>query len=162
VLNDLIKPRTKDKCVKTETEHLDNHTARLTVEVEQPRVEKAMQEAARRIARKANVPGFRKGKAPYNVIIQRFGAAYVLEQALETLGNEIYREALDESKIEPYDIGLLENVDSENGLKLIFVVPKRPEIDLGTYRDVRVPYEPAEVTDEMVNEAMSRYQDRRA
>ncbi|HLY26729.1 MAG TPA: trigger factor [Aggregatilineales bacterium] len=148
--------------MKTETEHLENHTARLTVEVEQPRVEKAMQEAARRISRKANVPGFRKGKAPYNVIVQRFGAAYVLEEALDTLGNEIYREALDEAKIEPYDIGSLENIDSENGLKLVFVVSKRPEVDLGTYRDVRVPYEAAEVTDDMVNEAMTRYQDRRA
>ncbi len=140
--------------LNVQTEHLENHTARLTVEVDPERLEQAMRQTARKIAKKGRIPGFRPGKAPYNIILNMYGREFVLSETIETLGNEIYREALDESGIEPYAPGALEDVNEEDGLKLVFVVPKRPEIDLGDYRDIRVEYEVAEVTDEMVDRAM--------
>jgi trigger factor len=146
----------------TQIEHLDNHTARLTVEVAPERVDKAMHDAARRIAREVNVPGFRKGKAPYNVILQRFGQKTVLSEALETLGNDVFREALDETKLEPYAPGNLENVETEPTMKLVFVVPKQPEVDLGDYRETRVPFEAPEVEDRAVTRAVKSLQERRA
>ena len=98
--------------MSTQIEHLDNHTARLTVDVAPERVDKAMHDAARRIAREVNIPGFRKGKAPYNIVLQRFGEKAVLSEAIELMGNEVFREALDEAKIEPYAPGNLENIET--------------------------------------------------
>ncbi len=146
----------------TQIEHLDNHTARLIVEVAPERVDKAMHDAARRIAREVNIPGFRKGKAPYNIVLQRIGQKAVLGEAIELLGNEVFREALDESKIEPYAPGNLEDVETEPTVKLTFVVPKQPEVDLGNYRDIRLPFEVPEVEDRDVNRAMKALQERRA
>ncbi len=148
--------------MSTQIEHLENHTARLTVEVTPERVDKAMHDAARRISRQVNIPGFRKGKAPYNIVLQRVGKEYVLGEALETLGNEVFREALDETKLEPYAPGELQNVETEPTMKLTFVVPKQPEVDLQNYRDIRIPFEEPQVEDEAVNRAMKALQDRRA
>jgi trigger factor len=139
--------------VNIQTEHLDNHTVRLTVEVDPERVEKAMRQAAQRIAKKGRIPGFRPGKAPLNVVMNLYGHEYILSEAVNDLGNDIYGEALDASEIEPYAPGALEDVKQEDGLKLIFVVPKRPTVELGDYRELRIPYEPEEVTDEIVTKA---------
>ncbi len=148
--------------MNTQIEHMDNHTAKLTVEVAPERMEKAMQNAARRISREVNIPGFRKGKAPYNIVIQRFGVKTVISEAIDILGNDIYKEALEESHIEPYAPGSLEDIETEPAVKLTFVVPKQPEVDLGDYRDIRLPFEVGDVEDSAVTDAVKALQDRRA
>lgn len=147
--------------VTVQTEHLDNHTARLTVDVPAERVEQAVRQSARQIAKKARIPGFRPGKAPFNIIVGMFGYEYVLSQALDKIGNDIYKEALEETELEPYAPGSLEDVEEE-GKKLVFVVPKRPEVDLGDYRDIRVEFEVSEVTDKMVEDAMESLREQQA
>ena len=134
--------------LNVQTEHLENHTARITVDVDAEQINQAMRQAARQIAKKARIPGFRPGKAPFNVIVTMFGYEYVLGEALEKIGNDIYREALETSGVEPYAPGNLEKMD-EGGQKLTFIVPKQPEVELGDYREVRIEHEPIEVTDEM-------------
>ncbi len=146
----------------TQIEHLDNHTARLTVEVAADKVQQAMQNAARRIARQVNIPGFRKGKAPYNIVLKYVGPQAVLDEAIEELGNEVYRGALDGSGIEPYAPGNLEHMETDPSMKLTFVVAKQPEVDLGNYRELRLPYEPKEVEDSAVTDAIKRFQEQRA
>jgi len=147
--------------LNVQTDHLENHTARLTVEVDAERIDKAMREAARRLSHRAKIPGFRPGKAPYNLVLNLFGREYVLDQALETIGNDIYREALEASGIEPFAPGSLENI-SEDGRRLVFIVPKQPTVTLGDYRAIRVEAEAEEVTDEMVNEAMEQLRESQA
>ena len=139
--------------LNVQTEHLENHTARLTVEIDPERLDKALHDAARRIAKKGRIPGFRPGKAPMSVVINLYGREDVLGEALDKLGNELYREALDSAAIDPYAPGNLEDVE-EDGHKLIFIVPKRPTVDLTDYRAIRLPYEVEAVTDKMVDEAM--------
>lgn len=143
-------------------EHLENHTARLTVEVEQSRLDAAMQKAARRIAAKVNIPGFRKGKAPFAVILQWAGQQAVMEEALDELGNEVYREALREANLDPYAPGALEDMSTEGGLKLVFTFPKSPEVKLGEYRDVRLDYSAPTVSDEDVDRAIESIREQRA
>lgn len=145
-----------------QTEHLDNHTARLTVAVDPNRLDSAMRQAARQIAKKGRIPGFRPGKAPYDVVVRLFGREYVMSEALDKLGNDIYREVLDEAEIEPYAPGSLEDINEDDGLKLTFVVPLRPTVDLGDYRDLRLDYELEEVTDKMVDEAMENLRQNQA
>ena len=147
--------------LNVQTDHLENHTARLTVEVDAERIDKAMRQAARRLSQHAKIPGFRPGKAPYNIVLNLFGREYVLDQALETISEEIYSEALAASGVLPYAPGSLEEV-SEDGRKLVFIVPKFPTVTLGDYRAIRVEAEDTEVTDEMVNEAMEELRERQA
>lgn len=137
------------------TEHLENHTARITVEVDAEQINQAMRQAARQIAQKARIPGFRPGKAPFNVIVTMFGYDYVLSEALDKIGNDIYRQALEASQIEPYAPGSLEKTES-GGQKLTFIVPKQPTVELGDYRAIRLEHEAIEVTDDMLNRAIER------
>ena len=55
--------------MKTTTESLEGRQVRLTIELDEERTREAMQRSARRIAKQVNIPGFRKGKAPYSVIL---------------------------------------------------------------------------------------------
>jgi len=144
-----------------QTEHLENHTARLTVEVDEQRLERAMVRAAREIAKKGRIPGFRPGKAPLNVVMNLYGRDYVLSEALEDLGNDIYREALEQAQIDPYAPGSLENIDQE-GRQLTFVVPLRPTVELGDYRAIRETHEVEEVDDQMVSDALENLREEQA
>lgn len=139
--------------VNVQTEHLENHTARITVTLEPEQLEKAMRQAARRISQKSRIPGFRPGKAPYEIVLNLFGREYVLEQALESLAGEIYSQALEMSQITPYSPGSLEEI-RDDGHTLVFVVPKAPTVELGDYQTIRVESESPEVTDEQVNASM--------
>jgi trigger factor len=139
-----------------QTERLDNHTARFTVTVDAARLEQAKQTAARKLAQRVNIPGFRKGKAPYRIIQQYFGDATILEDAIELLGNDLYKKALDESDIDPYGAGQLEDFKIEPEPALTFVVPLQPTVDLGDYRSTRMEYSVPEVEDVQVDRAMRR------
>jgi trigger factor len=145
-----------------QVEHLENHTARLIVDVPEERLNAAMQRAAKRIAAKVNIPGFRKGKAPFAIVVNYVGRQAVMDEALEDLGNEIYRESLQAAALEPYTTGSLEDIKTEPKLQLIFSVPKAPEVDLGDYRQVRHEYIPPVITDEQVQEALESLRERYA
>ncbi len=147
--------------VKVHTEHLDDHTARLTVELEPEQVEKAMRQVARKLSKKTRIPGFRPGKAPFNVVVRMLGHEYVLSEALDSMLDEVYKEALKNSGITPYMPGELEEVE-EDGTRLVFRVAKEPETELGDYRSIRVLYEPEEVTDEQIAEVLEGLQEHHA
>lgn len=139
-----------------QTERLDNHTARFTVTIDAARLEQAKQTAARKLSQRVNIPGFRKGKAPYRIIQQYFGDAAILEDAIELLGNDLYKRALDQSNIEPYGVGQLEDFKIEPEPALTFVVPLQPTVDLGDYRSTRMEYSVPDVEDVQVDRAMRR------
>ena len=148
--------------MKIERQDLDNRQVELQIEVASDQLQTAMHSAARRLSRGTKIPGFRPGKAPYEVIVGKFGEDIVFEEALDSLGQEIYRDALEESEIEPYAPGALEEVIREDPLKLRYTVPLAPEVDLGEYRDIRIPFEDAVVTDEAFEEALEGIRQRQA
>jgi trigger factor len=116
---------------------LDERQVELKIEVDPKRVEDALRVQARRISREYNIPGFRRGKAPYRTIVQRFGREALLQQALEDLGQEIYKEALESEELEPYSAGSLEDMQLDP-LVLTMRVPLQPVVDLGDYRELRL------------------------
>jgi trigger factor len=144
-----------------QTEILEDRQARLTVTVDPQRVEKEMKDAARRISRQVNIPGFRKGKAPYSIIKQYYGEDVIFEEALDRLGQEVYGEALDESEIEPYAPGVLSDVERDP-VVMTFMVPLMPVVVLNDYRAVRLPYEAEEITEEDVQRALTELRDQQA
>ena len=119
----------------------------LNVEVEPARVQASLHDAAGRIARNVRIPGFRPGKAPYAVVLRTYGQQALLEEAVHKLGNEILQEALVQQSIEPYDNPSVEIANPEP-LKLKFIVPTKPSVDLGAYRALRVPVQAPESIDE--------------
>ncbi|MGB2895667.1 MAG: trigger factor family protein, partial [Anaerolineales bacterium] len=148
--------------MKIERQDLENRQVELQVEVASDQIQTAMRAAARRLSRGTKIPGFRPGKAPYEVILGKFGEDVIFEEALDSLGQEIYRDALEETEIEPYAPGSLDEIIREDPLKLRYTVPLAPDVDLGTYRDIRIPFEDAEVTDEAFEEALEEIRQRQA
>lgn len=147
--------------MQIEKQILDDHQIKLIVTVDDARVSEEMKKAARRIARHVRIPGFRKGKAPYHVIANYYGEETILDEALEPLGQDIYREALDESEIIPYSAGSLDDFTREP-FTLTFTIPLAPEVNLGAYRDIRVDYEDPELNDEDVETALEELRDAQA
>jgi trigger factor len=147
-----------------QTEQLtDHHAMRLTVEIEPERLQKAKIRAAEKLSKKVNIPGFRKGKAPYRVVVGYFGEGAILEDAIEILGNDVYKQALKESNIEPYGPGQIEDVKLEEEKPVLtFVIPLQPRVTLNNYRDVRQDYTAADVTDTDVDRAMLALQEQHA
>ncbi len=129
----------------------------LNVEVEQERLTRPLREAARRLSTRRPISGFRPGKAPYNLVEQVYGIELVYDEMLNEMGNELYQEALKEAQIEPYDRAGFEITQLEP-LALKITVPTQPEAKLGDYHAIRV--EPTEVvlTEEEVDEILTKMQ----
>jgi trigger factor len=148
--------------LKIETEDLAERQVQLTVEVPDDAIEAAMHRAARHLSRHAKIAGFRPGKAPYEIILQRYGEEAVFEEALDALGQDVYRQALEDSALDPVAPGSLDDVVSRKPLVLRYTVPLTPEIDLGTYRDLRLGFERPHVTDEAVEELLESLRQQQA
>ncbi|MFN2148753.1 MAG: trigger factor [Anaerolineales bacterium] len=148
--------------MKIESKELEDRQVELTVEVPDDQLQRAMRAAARRLSKETKIPGFRPGKAPYEVMVSKFGEETIFEEALDDLGQEVYRAAIDEAELEPYAPGIFNEIVSREPLTLRFTVPLAPAIDLGDYRSLRVPYEVSQVTDEALEEAMEELRQRQA
>jgi trigger factor len=139
----------------------ENCQLALTIEVDQERVDQELRKAARKAARDFRIPGFRQGKAPYSVIVQYVGLPTLYNEFVDDLGQEIYKETLEQESIEPYATATLENVEFEP-LRYTLIVPLEPEIDLGDYRSLRIEEEEPEVSEEEINERLREYQEQNA
>ncbi|HEY4688798.1 MAG TPA: trigger factor [Anaerolineae bacterium] len=148
--------------MKVTTEPRDNRQIALTIEVEPERVEAALAKAAKSIAQKAHIPGFRKGKAPRHIIEQMFGKGALLEEALDDLGQQVYREALEQENIEPYGPGQMEDFQAEPNLVLKMIVSLAPTVDVGDYRSLRVPFEEPPVEDHEIDHQLAHLRERHA
>ena len=119
----------------------DNHEAKLVVEFDQEKFEVYKHRAARKISKNGKIPGFRPGKAPYDMIVRNFGEQAIVEQAVDFLIDEEYSNILKEADINPGAAGSLESIDQLQPPKLTFKVPLAPEVDLDDYQSIRLPYE---------------------
>ena len=129
---------------------------KVVAEFEASDLDKFKQQAARRIASKAKIPGFRPGKAPYDVISRLYGEPAIEEEAIELMVEKVYPDVLTEAKIEPAAPGTLEDIQKEDPLKFTFVVPMEPTVELGNYQEIRKEYKPKPVTAKQVDEFIQR------
>lgn len=126
--------------MKIETEAREDHQMKVVAEFETSALDKYKGQAARKIAQKAKIPGFRPGKAPYDVIVRLYGDAAIEEEAVELMVEDVYPQILTEAKIEPSGPGTLEDLSKKDPIKFTFVVPLEPTVDLGKYRELRKKY----------------------
>ncbi len=143
--------------MKIETTPRDDHQLKVVVEVEPELVERKMKKAARHIAEHTKIPGFRPGKAPYDMVVRYIGEPRVHEEAVEMVVDEVYPQMLKEQNIEVGANGSLEEIVSMDPLTLSFLVPLAPKIELNDYRSVRVPYEYKGIGEEEVQKVVEQY-----
>ena len=119
----------------------ENHEARLVVEVEPERMDIYKRRAARKISERGKIAGFRPGKAPYEMVVRSYGEQAIIEQAVDNFVDAEYSNILKEAGVEPGAAGSLESIDSLEPPKMTFRVPLAPQVDLGDYHSIRLPYE---------------------
>lgn len=138
--------------MSVQVENLEKNMAKLTIEVAAEKVEDAIQAAYMKEKGKISVPGFRKGKVPRKMIEKMYGAVVFYEDAANTLIQENYAQAVEESGVDVVSRPTIEVVQIEAGKPFIFTaeVAVRPEVKLGKYKGVQVTKIDTTVSDEEV------------
>lgn len=146
--------------MSVQVEKLEKNMAKLTVEVPAEEVEKALQAAYMKEKNKISIPGFRKGKVPRAMIEKMYGAAVFYEEAANILIQDNYAAAMEESKEDIVSRPTIDVVQIEAGKPFIFTaeVAVRPEVTLGKYKGVQVTKIDTTVTDEEVEAALEKEQ----
>lgn len=137
-------------------------TLKITLPAEE--VNKGFKKAVAKIAGQVNIPGFRKGKAPRNIIEMHYGKEAVKQEAFELVANQCYTEALEQEKLIPVsDPKVEDSVFEENkDMELTIKVTLKPEVKLGDYKELHIEKEAVEVTDEAVEEQVQGLRSRHA
>ncbi|MCR4745592.1 MAG: trigger factor [Lachnospiraceae bacterium] len=148
-----------------QVEKLEHNMAKLTIEASADDFEKAVQNAYLKNRGKISIPGFRKGKAPRQIIEKMYGAGVFYEDAANELIPQAYREAVEGN--DELDIVSRPSIDvtqMEKGKSFIFTaeVALNPEVELGKYKGVKVAKVNTDVTEDEVNEAVDRERERNA
>lgn len=142
-------------------EILDSHEAMLEVVVEPDAVESAKRAAARKISQEINIPGFRKGKAPYAKVSQYVGESAIVQEAAEQLLDEHYADFLDSAEVSAYGPG--DFVDMTlSPLTFKLRVPLEPVVELGDYRSLRLAWEDPTIPDEELNQVLEQVREENA
>ena len=148
--------------MKVTAENGENQQVTLTIEVEAAEVTKAVNKAAKRLANRVNIPGFRKGKAPRIIVERHVGTDALMQEAFDLIAPQAFDNALKEQKIEPVTRPNIDIVTLEDGKDIVFkaTVTPRPEVKLGDYKGLKVEKQVAEVKDEDVEKQIKNFQDR--
>ena len=125
--------------VKVENTENKNEV-KLTFNIESEKFDEAMKKVYAKTAKYFNIPGFRKGKAPMQLVERQYGSAIFYEDAFNELVPEIYDEAIRENKVEAVSKPEIDIVQMEKGKELIFtaVVETKPEVELGKYKGIEI------------------------
>ena len=147
-----------------QVEKLENNTAKLTIEVEASKFDKAIQKAYQKNKNKFNIPGFRKGKVPYAMVEKMYGAAVFYEDAANELISGAYAQAAEESGLEIVARPEINVTQIEKGKPFIFEaeVTTKPEVKLGKYKGIKVEKADVTVTDEEVAEELDKVKEQNA
>ncbi len=146
--------------MQTVVTELPDSRVRVEVEVPAADVERAVNRAARALAREMRMPGFRKGKAPPSLVIQRLGFGAVLQEAIRESLPEWYERGLLSSGISPVGDPEIEIVSAPEAegepLGFKFEIGVRPKAKLGEYKGLEVGRAEVEPSDEIVDREIER------
>jgi trigger factor len=139
-------------------------TVQLEIEVPPERLDRALDAAVRALARRTRIPGFRPGKAPRPVLERHLGPGVVLDEAVDHLMQDAYREAIIAEDILPLSNADVEVVQAEEGKPLVFkaTVPVRPDVTLGDYMNFNFRPEIDTIDDVRVDQVVEELRDQNA
>ena len=144
--------------MSVQVENLETNTAKLTIEVPAEKFEEAVQHSYNKNKGKFNIPGFRKGKAPFNMIKKMYGVGVFYEDAVDEVIDASYPDAAKESGLEIVSRPSISIEEIEEGKAFVYtaVVAVKPEVTLGEYKGVEVQKTKSEVTEEDIETEIKR------
>ena len=147
--------------MKVSTEPVEKSQVTLNIEMEAAEVDKYLDKAYSRLVRRVSVPGFRKGKAPRDILERHIGKDALFREALEDLIPATYKEALESQEIDAIAQPQFELIQTE---PLIFkaVVPLKPTVKLGDYTQIKVESKPVEIKEEDIEATIEQLRHQQA
>ena len=158
----MAKALEKEKQQKTETKKEKNKNIHeIVIKMDGERWEKAMDDSFKKHQKDAKVDGFRKGKVPRNIYEKHFGKESLFIDAADSLLQEAYEKAIDESKLIPVvQPGVdLKSLD-ENGVEFLFKIITKPEVKVKKYKGLSINPEKVKVTKEEIDHELSHVLER--
>ena len=150
------------KCKVEKTENANEVKLELTIEAQ--KFEEGIKKVYFQSAKYFNIPGFRKGKAPMNIVEKYYGKEIFYEDAFNEVVPDELEEALKENNIEVVSKADIDVKQIEKGKDLIFtaVFQTKPEAELGKYKGIEIPKIEYTVSDEDINHELSHMQEHNA
>ena len=144
--------------MSVQVENLEKNAAKLTIEVPAEKFEEAVQHSYNKNKGKFNIPGFRKGKAPFNMIKKMYGVGVFYEDAVDEVIDASYPDAAKESGLEIVSRPAVSIEQIEEGKSFIYTakVAVKPEVTLGQYKGVEVQKTKSDVTEEDIETEIKR------
>ena len=147
--------------MKVSAQKLPESQVLLEIEVDPDQMEKSMDRAYRKLVQRVNVPGFRKGKTPRNMLERHIGRDRLVEEAIDIVIPEAYNKAIEDEDIDAIGQPNIEVTGTEP-LAFKATIPIRPTVDLGDYLSLRVEREATEVDEKDVDASLEELQRRYA
>ena len=148
----------------TAVEALNSYAKKLKVEISAQDLLPLEQKILRNYQKRSEIPGFRPGKAPLNIVKKRHHDL-IQQDLIEEALRKFYGKALDEANIAPVSEGKITHLsfkDIQSGMQFEIEIEVEPEIELKKYRGLKVEKDMVEVTDEMVQEALEQLREQYA
>ncbi|HHU07341.1 MAG TPA: trigger factor [Clostridiaceae bacterium] len=136
----------------------EHNMVQFTITVPPEEFKKSLESAYRKNIKRFSVPGFRKGKAPYPVVVNYYGEGVLYEDAVGFAVDPAYEQALKEHDITPFSHPQLDIVEigGENGFVFTIDVAVKPEVTLGEHKGITAYRPPVEVTEEDIEKDIER------
>lgn len=142
--------------MKVLVEKEPNNIATLNIEIPAQDAVTAYNKAVKMVAEYVNIPGFRKGKAPREIVEKHVGVDRIKHETLEKILPNIFKDAISENKLDIISQPYVESYDFEIGqdLKLVAKVELRPEVTLGEYKNIKLEVEEYEIPADAMDKAL--------
>ena len=151
--------------MSTKIEKTENkNEVKLEFTIEAKKFDEAIMKVYQKSARYFNIPGFRKGKAPFNIVERMYGDEIFYEDAFNELVPSIYEKEIEDNKIEAVSKPEINIVKMKKGEDLVFtvLVQTKPEVKLGKYKGIELKKVEYPVTDEDVEHELAHVQEHNA
>ena len=150
--------------MEAKMEKIDVNIVKFEVKVEAEKFDAALERAYKKNIKKFNVPGFRKGKVPMNVVKKYYGIEVLLEDAVNFAIEGSYSEVLKENNIIPVDYQRIDVLEVGEGKEFVYTaeVTVYPEVELGEYKGLSIEKKTYEVTEEEVSKKLKEMQEKNA
>ena len=150
--------------MEAKMEKIDVNIVKFEVKVEAEKFDAALTRAYKKNVKNFNVPGFRKGKVPMNVVKKYYGIEVLLEDAVNFAIEGSYSEVLKENNIIPVDYPKIDVVEVGEGKDFVYTaeVTVYPEVELGEYKGLSIEKKTYEVTEEEVSKKLKEMQEKNA
>jgi trigger factor len=150
--------------MNSKVEKIETNVVKLEITVETEKFNEAMKKAYIKNAKKFNIPGFRKGKAPMNIIKKYYGEGVFYEDAINFCCDDTYPEALKDNDVNPVDYPKIDIVSIGEEKEFVYTatVTVKPEVEISEYKGLEVKEVKYEVKDEEVENQIKTMQEKNA